>query len=248
MKLRTLLATTIAALGLAAAMPTYATTFAQFDQDGAGTFTFTNNSTKSTNLELTADIPVAFEYLVPNGTGIEAPTTIKATLVMTAIAAPAQTIGSTVIESYTSVSMVFTADTPIHGFSNLLTLTPATTGNFVSETNSSDATMQASTSGGDTVVFTSDFLNFAGGANLGYALSFSNLNPLLKIATTTAGHQTKKYPVTFSANGTGTFNSQPPPTFGTPEPSPVLALLVGAIGLVLLSVRNRKPACHPSNA
>jgi len=241
MKIQTMIATTIVALSLA--VPTFAlpVTFAQFDQTHPGqAFTFTNHNGSGTNLELTANVPVEFEFLVPNGTGTLAPTTIQATLVMTAIADPAVTVGTNVIEPYSSVSMVFTADTPINGHTNLLTVVSTTTGTLTSKTNANSASLNGDSGAGDTVTFTSDFLNFGSTVTRDYDLSFSSLNPRMSIANGTLG-TTAHFPKTFSTSGTGTFGSDPAPTFGTPEPSPALALLIGA-GLTLLFVRNRKIA------
>jgi len=247
MKVRTLLATTVAALGLA--VPTFAlpVTFAQFDQTNPGqSFVFTNNNLSGSNLELTATVPVDFEYLVPNGTGTLAPTTIKATLVMTAIASPAVVVGTNVIEPYSSVSMTFTANTPIGGKTNLLTVVSTTTGTLTSKLNANSASLNGDSGGGDIVTFTSDFLNFGSTVTRDYDLSFSSLNPHMAIANG-SGHTTAHFPVSFTTSGTGTFGSDPAPTFGAPEPSPALALLIGA-GLTLLFVRTRKTACRPLNA
>jgi len=250
MKMQALFATTIAAFGLAAvSAPSFAlpVTFAQFQQDGAGKFTFTNNSTSPSNLELTASIPVTFDFLVPNGTGLVVPPSsngIKATLVMTAIAGPVVLVGSNVIEPYSSVSMVFTDDEAGADFGdNLLTVESSTTGTLTSKTNANSASLNGDTGGGDTVVFSSDFLYFGATVERDYDLSFSALNPKMIIAPNGSSHRTKGFPETWTANGTGTFASDPAPTLGpAPEPSPALALLIGSAGLGLLFVRNRKIA------
>jgi hypothetical protein len=256
MKMQALFATTIAAFGLAAvAAPSFAlpVTFAQFQQDGAGTFVFTNNSSSPDNLELTANIPVTFDFLVPNLTGLVVPPStngIKAILVMTAIATPAVTVGSNVIEAYSSVSMAFTDDEAGADFgTNLLTVESSTTGTFTSKTNSNSGSLNGDTGGGDTVDFTSDYLFFEDTIERDYDLSFSALNPKLLIAPNTTGGKTIGYPESFTANGTGTFASDPAPSeTPAPEPSPALALLLGGLGVVLLCVRTRKTACRPMNA
>jgi hypothetical protein len=256
MKMQALFATTIAALGLAAvAAPSFAlpVTFAQFQQDSAAKFTFTNNSLSSSNLELTATLPVTFDFLVPNLTGLVVPPStngIKATLVMTAIAEPAVVVSGNVIEDYSSVSMSFTDDVAGADFGkNLLTVVSTTTGTFTSKTNANSGSLNGDTGGGDTVTFTSDFLYFNATTTRDYDLSFSALNPKMIIATSTASHQTVGYPESWTANGTGTFASSPAPSENpAPEPSPALALLLGGLGVVLLCVRTRKTACHPMNA
>jgi hypothetical protein len=250
MKTNTLLATAITALGLAAvSAPSFAlpVTFAQFQQSSNAKFTFTNNSTSPTNLELTATLPVTFDFLVPNLTGLVVPPStngIAATLVLTAIAEPAVTVGNNVIEEFSSVSMTFTDDEAGADFGkNLFTVVNTTTGTLTSKTNANSASLNGDSGAGDTVTYTSDFLFFSNTVTRDYDLSFSALNPKMIIATSTASHRTKGFPETFTANGTGTFASDPAPTeFNAPEPSPAIALLIGGAGLALLFVRNRKIA------
>jgi hypothetical protein len=247
MKIRTLLATTIAAVGLAAlSAPTFAlpVTFAQFSQSHSGSpFVFTNNTTSPNNLELTATVPVNFEFLVANGAGVPPNTDIAATLVVTAIANPAATVvGHTVLQPFSSITMTFTANTPIHGQTNLLTVDSSTTGTLIGSTGAHSASLNGDSSGGDTVVFSSAFLDFGSTTSRDFDLSFSSLNPALTVAPNTTGHKVKGYPESFTTSGTGTFGSDPAPSFGEPEPSPALALLVGGLGLTLLFVRNRKIA------
>jgi len=242
MRLRSLLATAIAAFGLAAvAAPSFATptTFAQFSQTLPGaSFTFTNNTLSGNDLKLTANVPVNFKFLVPNGYG-PVSTIIPAQLTMTGIvSANAFTAGGFIFQPFSSITMTFT---DIATSSNLLTVVSGSTGTLLGQPNGNSAILNADTGGGDTVTFTSDWLFFGSTISRDFSLSFSGLNPVLKIQTAAANRHAGKLRG-FTAAGTGTFASDPAPTQGVPEPSPALALLFGAGGLVLLFVRNRKIA------
>jgi hypothetical protein len=246
MRLRSLVATAIAAVGLAAAAaPSFATpvTFAQFSQTLPGaSFTFTNNTTSGNDLKLTANVPVSFKFLVPNGYGPSS-TPIAATLTMTGIVSPgvsgnAFTAGGFIFQPFSSITMTFT---DIATSSNLLTVVTGTTGTLLGQPNGNSAVLNGDSGGGDTVTFTSDWLLFGATISRDFSLSFSGLNPVLKIQTAAANRHTGKLR-TFTAAGTGTFASDPAPSNLVPEPSPALALLFGAAGLGLLFVRNRKIA------
>jgi len=248
MKIRTLIATAAIAL---CAVPSFAvpTTFAQFQQASSGNqFTFTNNSTSPTNLELTASLPVNFEFLVPNLYGA-ANTPIAATLTLTGTANPAATTsGANVFQEFSTVTMTFTADTPVDGHSNLLTLESSSNGELDAKKNASSASLNGDTGSGSVVDFSSDFVFFNLTTERAYDLSFTSLSVPFTLATTTTGHQTVGFPKTFTAAGTGTFASDPAPNIGVPEPSPAIALLLGGAGLALLFARTRKTAFRPMNA
>jgi len=246
MKTRSLLATTLAAAGFALmAAPTFATpvTFAQFQQAISGNqFTFTNNTTSPNDLKLTASLPVTFKFLTSNSYGpTNAP--IAATMVLTAIANPAATTAAGLdIQDFSSVSMTFTAVVPIGGHSNLLTLNAATTGAIVGTNNTQSASLNGDTLGGDTVNFSSDFLFFTPSfTDHAYTLSFTSLIPRLLRQPAGNPQRHTGYLESFTAAGTGTFAADPGPDNPVPEPSPAIALFIGA-GLVLLFVRNRKIA------
>jgi len=247
MKIRTILSTAIAVVGVAAlAVPTLAApvTFAQFQQATSGNqFTFTNNSTSPNNLKLTASLPVNFEFLVPNLYGA-ANTPIAATLTITATASPAAAVsGNNVFQNFTTVSMTFTAIGGPHPGSDLLTVLPTSNGELDAKKGASSASFNGDTGSGSEVDFTSDFLFFNLTTERAYDLSFTSLSVPFKLAThLPSNKQTTGFPVGFKAAGTGTFASDPAPNTGVPEPSPVLALLFGGAGLALLFVRNRKIA------
>jgi len=246
MKIRTLVA--IAAVGLAAASaPTFAVTFANFTQqvtDPQTPFVFTNASTGSGFL--TQSIPVDFTFEIPNGTGLETP--IQATMVLTAVAVPGgyYTAGPFVGQTFSSLTATFTATSGPFTGDNLLTvnstaLVQGLTGVPVNPPNHGTAGLSADTGAGDTVTYSSDFLNFAGGADNSYSFEFTSLTQKLAKQLAATGKMPNVLK-SFDANGTGSFTSDPTPTFGVPEPNPALALLIGAAGLGLLFVRNRKTA------
>jgi len=248
MKLRTLLATAVTTLVLA--VPTFAqsVTFAQFQQGISGNqFTFTNDSTSPNNLTLTASLPVTFKYLTTNGYG-PANTDIAATMTLTAVATtPSTTFAGSTFQPFSSVTMTFTAVTPVGGQSDLLTVESSSTGTLNGQTLSQSAGLGGDNlgglPGGDTVVFDSDFITIPSGAtsDRNYSLSFTSLTPDFQPSVGN-GNETAGYPVSFTAAGTGTFAF----STGVPEPSPVFALVIGA-GLILLCVRVSKSR-RPLNA
>jgi hypothetical protein len=244
MKIRTILSTAVAVVGFAAmAVPTFAVTFASFPAVAGHPFTFTNNSTSPNNLKLTANVPVTFQFLVPNLYG--APNTpIAAQLVLTAVAtSPQSGTLPNIDQTFSSVSMTFTAIGGPHPGSNLLTLVSTSTGDLTGKVGGSKASFGGDTGTGDTVDFTSDFLFFNSTTTRDYDIELTTVFPTLGIGSHTSGnHQTTGFPKTFTATGGGSFDSNPAPNIGVPEPSPAIALLLGGAGLALLFVRNRKIA------
>ena len=100
-------------------------------------------------------------------------------------------------------------------------------------------TLGASTPGGDTVVFTSDFLDFGAVTDRDISLSLAAISPAL--ARLNAGAALSG----FTATGSGSFSSDGapalayPPTPGVPEPSTWAMTLLG-FGLLGAGVRRRR--------
>ena len=94
-----------------------------------------------------------------------------------------------------------------------------------------------STLGGDTIVYTSDFLNFTPTINRDFGLTFTSVSPTFAAAT-----GANKALKTFRANGSGQFSSDPAPLINglavVPEPG-VWMLMVAGFGLVGVSARRR---------
>jgi len=233
MKLKTTLRIAAASLGLMAAalVPAIAGPFATFNQTGINPtpFVFTNTGATSSFTLVTAVIPVDFTYSVANGYG---PTGVNIPAVMSFSATVSGTgfdFGGIAVQGMTLNSLVITADVPSGGFSNLLTVN----GNGILDGiyGGTTASMAGDTSVGQTVNYTSDFLNFAGNNAYNLAFVLKNTTPL-KLAG-------NSYLKTFKASGTGNFSSDEQ-SFGVPEPSTSTAFLFGGLAVLGLIAFGRK--------
>lgn len=209
--------------------------FASFDPKISGNnYKFTNSGASSSfGLNGLSVLPVNFQYKVSNGTGlvntvIDADLTISADVNGTA----AQAFG-TDFQSMKNVSMQFKAVSPIMGLSNLLTITTASTGLLSGRDGGATVNFNGDTSAGDTVVFTSDFLDFSQTINRNFALSFVAANPSLSI-------NGNGYLNTFTIAGNGTFASDPQPNSTVPEPGSIAMLVGSGVTGSLAVVRRRR--------
>jgi len=227
----------LVAVAFATAKPALAvspTTFAAFNAPGTDNWVFDN--TGSAGLFSTVSIPVSFTYGTANAYGA-AGTPILGTLSVTATAypniqetSPPPPGGSPTVTDYTyldSYDMVFTANTPVDGLTNLLTV----------DTNYSllqgvDGSEVASVTGeggsGESVHFSSDFLNFTGTSDHSLSVSLTSLSAPLS-------QNANGYLNSFFASGSGNFSTTPAPA-STPEASSVVSfgalLMFGAIALI----------------
>src|SRR5450432_1725510 len=155
----------LAMFGMVSSSQAVITTFATFfERVGAPDFVFTNNS--PTNATLTATSPIFFQYLNIPGlpadlSGIQmAHISISETTT-----APAVQSGGSDSQPFPVIAttITITRDTPaIEGFGTktiLLQVTNSATLDGLD--NSTSGSLNAATSTGETVIFTSDFLNFA---------------------------------------------------------------------------------------
>jgi len=203
-------------------------TFAQFIQrNGSNDFSFTNNGGASANFQTIFNgSPVFFTYQNVAGLPAElqgtqlahifitAGTTESATQVATDPPRDIQTFNQT----FTIQIIRDTAATSGTGTRrNLLTavITPdGSSGASLAGDDLGDAIAYTASSLRQNVVFTSDFLGFLATTRRNLGLSFSSVNPQVSIG---AGN----FLSSFSAAGTGTFASNPPPIFNPPTASNV---------------------------
>jgi hypothetical protein len=230
---------TLITLGIIASITSNANaqliSFAQFSQINSNRpFIFTNSGSSSA-LTL-ASTPVNFIYLVNNGYNNTTGTLVNAHMTISSV------VDSTVVstgsipnrnfdQAMTNVVIQFTADTPINGLTNLLTIFSGagmtssggslngregrTTGNFEGS---------ESPLGGDSILMTSDFLDFSNTTQRDYSVALNAITPAM-------GRNANGYLNNFSANATGTFASDPPPLAAAPAPEPC-TLALGVLGLI----------------
>ena len=100
----------------------------------------------------------------------------------------------------------------------------------------STASLAGSSSSGDTVNFSSAFLDFSGVNSRAMAVSLSSINPRLQKGTVSGF---TKYLRSFTASaGSGSFSADPPPT--VPEPSTIALVGLGLVGAPVVLRRRKK--------
>jgi len=234
MKLKTTLRIAAATFGLMAAVlvPAIAGPFATFNQTGSNPnpWVFTNNGASSTFTVASGSIPVDFTYSISNGTGLVG-VNIPATLTFSA--GPSTTafnFGGFDVQPLDLFNMTITSNASFGGLNNLLTLTG--TGALSGFDGGTPAGFAGDSNLGDTVVYSSDFLNFSGQESYQYAYTLAGGSSVMGIAG-------NSYLKNFLASGTGNFFAGQART-GVPEPSTNAAFLLGGLGLLGLVAFGRK--------
>jgi len=234
------------------------TTFASFNLRGgaANPFTYTNASGPNSTFTLvTTQIPVTFTYQVPNGFGA-AGTPIDAVLTFSAqvngvvtkadgsalTGSPANTAVKQMLKN---VTFTFTSLSAGNLPGTDLLTTTASTGALTGVIGGRTLNFNGDTGLGNSVNYSSDFLNFSNTIEQDFSFGFTSLktigtNGALSVKTTGNLANGKGNFNPFTTSGGGTFDSDPAPLAPSPEPAPVAAFLIGGMGLALLAFRGRK--------
>ena len=207
-------------------------TFAQFlDIGGTNSFVMTNNGTSDT---FTGSTQILFGYenisgyLLPALQGYE-----TATLTISATTTTTGSINNgNVQESGFSGSFSIIASTPVMGMSNLLSGTFQSLATFTGGNGANSATFSDSTPNSTEVIFTSSFISFVNPQTEAFGLSFSSVNPDFQLAV-------NNFIANFTAAGTGTFSSNPPPISDIPEPSSIFSMGLGLFALAVCAIARR---------
>lgn len=196
------------------------TTFAQFlEQNGTQDFVFTNNTSSAGFSTIGGGSPIAFRY--QNISGL--PAALQGfqdahMFVTTTTTQPGSVNGGNVSQPFNqTVTVQIFRDTPAPigvgsgSRTNLLTavISPNANAPTISGSNGGNSATLSATTPDHVVTFTSDFIGFGLTTDRNLGLSFSSVTPSLSLG---AG----SFLQTFTAAGTGTFASNPPPVYVPP--------------------------------
>ncbi len=206
-------------------------TFAQFNENDAQGFVFTNNTSNATFNTISGGAAVSFRYVTnpPNSSGIVGlPPSLTgfqdAHLIMTATTTtPATSGGGNTTQPLSgTITISIIRDTPAPVLTgtgsrtNLLTAVitvSSSTADITGGTGGQSATLSASTTP-QNVVYTSDFISFATTTQRNLGISFSAVTPGVTLG---AGNFLQN----FAADATGTFASNPIPVYVPPTAASV---------------------------
>lgn len=216
------------AAGTASADPVQFATFNQVGNDKP--FTFTNTGAGAT---FTASTQVSFNFTGIPGLPAELTGDQSATLTLTATASSPTIVNGPIFDQpLNNAVLSFTRNAPSGGLTNLLTVNFS--GLLSGRNGSRAATVDASNTSGDTVLFTSSFLDFSQTISRSLALGFSAVTPM--ISNGPGG-----FLASFTASGVGTFSSEPPPFVNAiPLPASIVMLGAGLAGVPVASLFRRK--------
>ena len=198
-----------------AALTTFATFF---ERVGGADFVFTNNS--PTNATFSATSPISFSYLNLPGLPADLQGIQQATLTLSkTTTAPAILSGGSVTQPFPAVSstLTITRDTPAAEGTGTRTilLQVTSTATLDGLNGSTSGSFNAATSTGQTVIFTSDFLDFTSASIArDLAIALTQITPPLALVGASGAPGT--FLRSFTAVASGNFSSDLAPTAGTP--------------------------------
>lgn len=213
-----ILATIIMGAGMAPA----SAQFAQFQSAASGDpFSFSNSGSTSTFSG--TSVPIDFSYLVANGTGTTSiiPATLTISSLVDGTATTESLAGKTYdIQNLQDIDITITADSPINGQTDLLTLTGAD-GTLAGQNNKTVLSLSDTPTSLD---YSSSFLSFLPGDD-SFSLSFNSASPITI--------NSNGYLNTLRAGGpSGSFDSTI--ATGVPETSSAVTLVAGVLLLSAL--------------
>ena len=221
-------------------------TNATYTSNGTGGTLFTTSSAQTVRpgLAVAGGVATTFSFLnALSGFVTNAPSTF--TLNATVTNSPVLTLSGFKIQQALTGTFSFVSTTPLNSFvgikplgSSLLSATFSST-SILGQSNGTTGTFGGSTSGGSSVVFTSDFLDFTNANDLGMSLSLDSLISLVSGNNVGLNNATGRALRSFRATASGNFSADPAPRVpGIPEPQ-IWGLLVVGFGMVGVSVRRR---------
>lgn len=196
------------------------TTFAQFlEQNGTQDFVFTNNTSSATFRTISGGSPIAFRYQNIGGLPLALQGFQDAHMFVTATTTTPGAPNGGNVEQFLNqtVTVQIFRDTPAPigvgsgSRTNLLTaiFSPNANAPTISGSNGGNSATLSATTPDHNVTFTSDFIGFGLTTDRNLGLSFSSVTPSLGLG---AGNFLRS----FTAAGTGTFASNPPPVYVPP--------------------------------
>jgi hypothetical protein len=197
--------------------------FADFTElTGTRPFSFTNNGGTSGTISATS-VPVTFNFTTPTGL----PTTDRpATLTISTAGGPSTTTPATSGTNDDQPINILTTLTITENSTGNKLLGMSFTGDILGKSSSPSAQLSGADTTGQTVTFTSDFLNFTAPGN-SYAVSLASMNPALSIGP-------GGFLNSFLADLNGQFSGN---AAAVPEPA-----TVGLLGLAPLTFLRRRQA------
>ena len=217
----------VAALGATEAKAQNSVTFAQFSEDPSApqnSFVFTNAASGSSFTA--SSVPVIFSYLAGFGAPVGPQ---QATLTINAPVTAVATLSGRNLDQPLGGTISF-----LRNSDNANLLTIVFTGDLLGKGGARGGSVDASSSAGDLVTFTSAFLDFSQTTARTLALALSGIDPGFSL-------NANGYLNSFAGDGAGSFSSSPFPRT-VPQPASLVLLGIGLLGVPAYRAARRKAA------